>query len=210
MKRFDKQKKLDLLYYVESVAVIYYYKHKTVFELDAVSLEDLKQEAKIICLKMIKEWGKKDGKKNFDIKKFISRAVGWRMRDLLNGAIVQSKNNLRISDLRLPDETGDNTGYIPESLNYEYLANWDKDAFYNELDPKLLYGFNIKDIYKHFKGNDLIILKKMLDYMSTASILKKLGYKNNNSVKQAWETRIKPKLSKLLKNSLKELRPITI
>jgi hypothetical protein len=155
---------------------------------------------------MIKEWGKKDGKKKFDIKKFISRAVGWRMRDLLNGAIVQSKNNLPLADiLSFPDE-GESNNYCPTGLNYTEFVNWDKDEFFDTLDPKLVYGFNVKDVFRHFKGKDLTILKSMIECKSILSVQKQLGYKNNNSIREAWVNRIKPRLQVILKKSLAEYK----
>jgi hypothetical protein len=202
--RLDKKKRDDLLHYVGSIAVTYYRKHKIIYEKDAVSLHDLVQEAKIICLKMIKKYGKLDGKKNFDIKKFTSRAVGWRLRDLLNGAIVHHKNNLYIEDMYLPDESGDRTSYVPEALNYEYLAHWKKEDFYNEIEPTLIYGFSVKDVFKHFKGKDLTILKKMIECKSMREVHKELKCKDN-SVRNAWIQRIRPQLLELLKKNLSEI-----
>ncbi len=204
--KFDAIKKKDLLFYVESIAVVYYQKHKVVFEKDSVSLNDLKQEAKIICLKMIKEWGKKDGKLKFDIKKFISRAVGWRMRDLLNGAIVQSKNTLHLSELAIITSEGESNVSVPESFNIAEYSHWEKEDFFTTLEPELVHGFNIKDVLSEFKGKDLTILKKMIECKSIKSIQKDLGYKNNNSIREAWQNRILPKLKVLLCKSIKEYK----
>src|SRR5574343_466131 len=77
----------SLLKYCEGIAYKYYLKHYRIFESDATSVSDLKQEAKIICLKIFKTYYRMEGKNGFNLKKFVSRAVGWRMRDLMKQAI---------------------------------------------------------------------------------------------------------------------------
>ena len=196
-----------LLNYSESIAIVYYKKHKTVFEKDSVALNDLKQEADIICLKMIKEYGHMDGVNGFILKKFTSRAVGWRMRDMLRGAIVQSKNNLHLEDIFFPNEAYNNGNKLPEALNSIDYAHWTKDTFFNDLSKGVQYGFTIKEVLAEFEGKDLFILKQMLEGESTKAIQKKLGYKNNNSIREAWQKRIKPKVKSLLKKVLAEYKP---
>ena len=67
----DEQRN-KLLNYSESIAIVYYKKHKVVFEEDSVALKDLKQEADIICLKMIKEYGHMDGINGFIFPFFLN------------------------------------------------------------------------------------------------------------------------------------------
>lgn len=200
----------DLYNYADSIASVYYKKHRDTYEKDAVSVADLKQEARIVCFNILKKYLKKHGKKGFDIKKFLSRAVGWRMRDLLLGAIVQNKNTLHIEELRIPDETGENNGYTPDRWNTIEFAHWDKDEFFKDLSPLVNHGFTIGEIYRHFKGKDLTILKSMIECKSTQEIQKKLKYKTSGSVRDAWINRIRPRLLVVMKKILKEYKTITI
>lgn len=205
--KFDAVKKQELLDYVEGIAVIYYQKHNKVFEKDSVSLNDLKQEARIICLLMIKGWGRKDGKNNFDIKKFASRAVGWKMNTMLRGAIIQSKNTVNLSDYATnTTDEGDSSNFFEESTDFENHNSTHKEDFFEDIDPRLVHGFNIKDIFKHFVGKDLTILKKMIECKSISSIQKETGYKNRNSIREAWNNRIKPKVLLLLKDKVLECK----
>jgi hypothetical protein len=194
----------ELYNYADSIASVYYKKHHDTYEKDAVSLSDLKQEAKIVCFKILKKYLKKHGKKGFNIKKFLSRAVGWRMRDLLLGAIVQNKNTVHIEEIRFPDETNENTSYTPDRWNIIEYSHWDKEEFFKDLDPVITYGFKVEELFKHFEGNDLTILKCMLEYKSPQEIKKILKYKTSGSVREAWVNRIKPKLLILLKKVIKE------
>jgi hypothetical protein len=195
-----------LLNYSEAIAIVYYKKHKVVFEKDSVALKDLKQEADIICLKMIREYGHMDGINGFILKKFTSRAVGWRMRDMLRGAIVQSKNNLHLEDIYFPNEAFNNGTNLPEALNSIEFNHWTKETFFSDLSKRLQYGFTISDVLKEFDGKDLFILQHMLDGESTKEIQKQLGYKNNNSIREAWQKRIIPKVKTILKKVLAEYK----
>ena len=202
MKQISMDKKLELLSYAESIAVRYYTKHKEVYEKDAVSVKDLIQEAKRVCLEMIRDYGSKEGKNNFNIKKFAGRAVGWKMNVMLKGAIIHSKNTSSIEENK--DTDIDRSSTTNEVIEYN---QWVKDDYFDTLSPDLLFGFNIEEVYKQFEGKDLTILKKMIEYRSIKSIQKELGYKNNNSIRTVWQERILPKLKVILKNSLNEYRP---
>ena len=205
--KFDEAKKCALLKYMDSIAVIYYNRHKDVYEKDSKSVKDLKQEAKIVCLSMIDLYGHMDGKKEFDLKKFTCRAVGWRMNDLLRQAIKNSNNTIRISDIpQFPDEQDANGIVADLGKEPEEYAHWTKDDFLSTLSGKALFGFDIEEIYSHFNEKELTILKKMVDYNSRKDVHKSLGYKNNSSTRTIWLEKVLPKLKRLLKHQLKEYR----
>ena len=205
--KFDEVKKTALLKYMDSIAVIYYNRHKDVYEKDSKSIKDLKQEAKIVCLSMIELYGHMDGKKEFDLKKFTCRAVGWRMNDFLRQAIKNSNNTIRISDIpQFPDEQDSNGLVADLSKEPEEYAHWTKDDFLSTLDGKALYGFDIEEVYAKFTDKELTILKKMVDYNSRKDVHKTMGYKSNSSTRKIWLDSVLPKLKRLLKHQLKEYK----
>jgi len=198
--KFPKEKVDKLLEYSQGIALVYYIKHKHTYEHDSVSLDDLQQEANIICLKMIKKYGKLDGKNSFDIKKFVSRAVGWRMRDMLKGAIVNIRKYQR-NDITNTQENGD---LIQINKSYQKVESGLPEEFFDLLSPNIKYGFSIKEIYSHFSKNDLKILKGIVENRSTKEMLLSTGLKNKRMLNRLWNNKIRPKLRKLLKNVLFE------
>lgn len=205
----------ELLKYVEYIAIRYYAKHYKVFEKDAVSLDDLKQEAKLICLTMYKQYNKKHGVNNFDVKKFINQAVGWKLNDLLRGAIVNSTNMIRYEDYALKlnngmsGEDAEGADIVAEDSVNRYHNNTGVEPhldFYEALSSGTKMGFTIRDVLVHFRGKSLIILKKMIEGKSLTTIQKEMGYKNHFSVQTIITNEIRPKVEKLLKKQLSEIR----
>ena len=105
-----------------------------------------------------------------------------------------------------PDE-GSDSGVTNDENEPTAFANWTKDDFLENIDPKILFGFDVNEIYTHFSGKELTILKKMIECNSREDIHKEMGYKNNNSTREIWNENILPKLKRLLKNQIKEYRP---
>jgi hypothetical protein len=140
---------------------------------------------------MLKKFGKLEGKKKFDIKKFISRAVGWKMRDMLSCAITEAE---KVTSPR-------NKFYdSKEEIGYEFVEKIEQ-----ERSPSLKYGFSMKGIYKHFSGKDLTILQNMIKYNCRKRDIARL-YPNDSwfDIKYVWKTRIKPKIKSILAKIQKE------
>ena len=210
--------KEELLKYTEYIAIRYYGKHFRVFEKDAISLDDLKQEAKLICLKMYRKYNKQHKINNFDIKKFTGRAVGWRLGDLLKGAIIHDNNMSRYEDLAT---TKNSRSQLESSedidsadvVSIDTLNRWNNssgknpnDEFYATLSGPTQFGFAVKDVLIHFKGKSLLILKKLLENKSIVTIQKEMGYKNNYSIITIINNKIRPKVEEILKKQLSEIR----
>jgi hypothetical protein len=212
--------KEELLKYTEYIAIRYYGKHFRVFEKDAISLDDLKQEAKLICLKMYRKYNKQHKINNFDIKKFTGRAVGWRLGDLLKGAIIHDNNMSRYEDMAHHKNNYNVNGEdvdASDAVSVDTISRWNNssgknpnDDFYSTLSGSTQFGFAVKDVLIHFKGKSLIILKKLLENKSIVTIQKEMGYKNNYSIITIINNKIRPKVEEVLKKQLSEIRSQSI
>jgi len=213
--------KEELLKYTEYIAIRYYGKHFRVFEKDAISLDDLKQEAKLICLKMYRKYNKQHKINNFDIKKFIARAVGWRLGDLLKGAIINDNNISRYEDIAHHKKNSYNINGedadASDAVSADTISRWNNssgknpnDDFYSTLSGSIQFGFAVKDILVHFSGKSLLILEKLLEGKSIVTIQKEMGYKNHYSIIAIINNEIRPKVEEILKNQLSEIRSKSI
>ena len=185
----DKQALFDsILKYSERIAYKYYLKHFRIFINDTLSIHDLYQEAKTICFILFKKYHKLHNKNGFNLKKFTSRAVGWRMRDLMRQAITESQVFSHQSQAN---------GHIHPKAQEESIDVDEANAHkYDALSPDLIYGFNIQQIFKKLDEKDLTVLKFMIKYDSKQDYTK--FFKNKKLMHVYWVVKLKPKLQRML------------
>jgi len=175
----------------------YYIKYRTLYSIDSIGLDDLKQEANIICLAMFKKNAKLHGKNGFDLIKYTRRAVGWKLRDMMHDAVRESSNIVHSCHRTSEDDEQDNV------TQFENVVSLDTSE--NDIGLNLLYGFKIADIYSHFSGKDLTILKSMIEYKGVKKHIQHL-FPNDRwaDIKYLWKMRIKPKVKIIIATIQKE------
>jgi len=193
----EKQALLNsILRYSEGIAYNYYLRHFRIFANDVLSIHDLYQEAKIICLQVFKKYHRQHNKNGFDIKKFIGRAVGWRMRDLMRQAITESKVIVhQTKNISTPSQ---------RHLELAPDVNEANHNRYDILSPELLCGFNIEHIFKRFNEKDLTCLKFMIKYNDEKHDYTKF-FRNRKLMHVHWNVRVKPRLKAILLKYKEEL-----
>lgn len=203
-----KELKLLLLKYTEGIAIRYFRKHYRLFLAHSLSIDDLKQECKVICLSLFKQYIKQEGINGFNIKKFIARAVGWRMRDLMRKSVRYVKKNVSIENTSIPDERSQKRHYDKKTDTSEYV-NFRKSDFFDVLDSKTTLGFNIPDLVERLTGtlndSEIKILKMRVDNKQYLEIERKIGIKAYK-VSRLWRNKIIPVIKKTIKSNLLELK----
>lgn len=185
-----------ILKYCEGVVKKYYLTYRNAFTDDAVSFADLSQESKIICLKLFKEYHKYHDINGFDLQKFIARAIGWKMRDLMRCALTETKlhSKFKVEDINdiLEEE--------PDKYNLEevMLSSYN---IYDHISKDLTSGFNVDDILSKFTENDLTILQDVIKYKNNKADVRNITKKERARI---FNKNIKPKVIELIKNAYKE------
>jgi DNA-directed RNA polymerase specialized sigma24 family protein len=83
----------DCLNFASSIAKRYYGCYKQVFVLYAVSLEDLIQEAKVEALKEYRKW---EEKPTYNLKGYLSMAVGWKRMNQIRTRLIKKLYSARL------------------------------------------------------------------------------------------------------------------
>lgn len=183
--------------YSEYIARRYYTKYYSLFLDDSFSLSDLLQEAKMTCIKIFKKYYKYHGINNFDIQKFTSRAVGWRMRDLMRQAVTERKNTIHQSKMIVTKSIGGESVLDNAVTNF---TGYDEDDIYEKhiMSSILKHGFIIEDLFKLLSKKDLTILKYVLKYedVKKRHILK--YFKNIRCGYRYWNKNLKPRLTVIM------------
>jgi hypothetical protein len=174
----------ELLKYSDEIAYTYFKAHANIFAKDSVGLDDLKQEARIICFKMFEQYSDLHGKNEFDLKKFTGRAVGWKMNDFLKCAKIDVKHFEHVDQKDLL------------SLEEKYYEKKEDNL---KISGNLKCGFDINEIFKYFTGRDLKILKLFVKYNENGREIKRhFVSKDWYKIKRIWKTAIKPKVKSII------------